>query len=228
MFKVDEIVGVVRLKHSYDQYALMVLSGYVERQEAERKRTVSGKIRRSAATYKIKKEMPTPAEYEKLKQKRFTVTADELMDEAYNEISSLADEMRSWYDNLTDTLQQNDRGTRVGEVADTLEGISAQDSIELMSQVEVYHLPNLDSSSRAKRAAEVARMLQDVAAACHDYVSENRPEVKDEDAAVAVKDEEDSETSYEDSDYDELDSIADQCENDAQEVEGIEFVPMYG
>lgn len=215
MFKVGEIVGVVRLKNSYDQYALMVLSDYVERQETERKRTVSGRIRRCAATYKIKKEMPTHAEYEKLKQKRFTKTADELMGEAYGEIESLADEMRSWYDNLTDTLQQNDRGTHVGEVADALEAISAQDPTELMSCVEVYHLPCLDSSSRSKRAAEAASLLQDVAEACHNYVSENRTKAE-------------SESSYEDSDYDELDSIADQCENDAQEVEQIEFVTMYG
>jgi len=220
MFKVGEVVGVIRIKNAYDQYALMVLGGYVERQETERKQTASGKSRRAAATYKIKKPMPNMAEYQQLKQKRFTSSASELMSEAYSEVTSLAEEMREWYDNLTEGLQQTDRGTRVEEAANTLEGISEQDSTDLMNEVEVYHLPSLDTSSRSKRAAEAASLLQSVAAACHDYVSEHRGEAKTEDS-------DDSGTSYEDSDYDELDSIADQCENDAGEVEGVEFPGMY-
>ena len=226
MFKVGEVVGVIRLKNSYDQYAIMVLGGYIERQETERKQTASGKSRRAAATYKIKKPMPNMAEYQQLKQKRFTSSASELMSEAYSEITSLAEEMRSWYDNLTDTLQQNDRGQRVDEAANTLESISEQDSIDLMNEVEVYHLPSLDTSSRSKRAAEAASILQSVAAACHDYVSEHRGEAKTEDDEKS-EESDDSGTAYEESDYDELDSIADQCENDAGEVEGVEFPGMY-
>jgi len=224
MFKVGEVVGVVRLKKAYDQYALMVLGGYVQQQPSERKETASGKSRRVAASYKIKQTMPTAAEYTELKRKRFTSTAGELMDEAYSEIESLGEEMRGWYDNLTDTLQQNDRGQRVDEAANTLEGISAQESTDLMSQVDVYHLPSLDTSSRSKRASEASSILQDVAAACHDYVSENRPEASDEEESAEKKE---ADTTYEDSDYDELDSIADQCEDDAGEVDGVEFPGMY-
>jgi hypothetical protein len=95
----------------------------------------------------------------------------------------------------------------------------------MMSEIEVYHLPSLDTSSRAKRAAEAASILSSVAGACHDYVSENRPEPKDDEE----DDSEDSETQqFDDSDYDEVDSIADQCENDSGEVEAVDFPSMYG
>jgi hypothetical protein len=125
MFRVGETVGVIRLKNAYDQYVLMVLGGYLEKLETARTKTDSGKSRRLPASYNIAKQMPTVEEYKALKVKRFTSTAGSLMEEAYSEITSLAEEMREWYDNLTEGLQSTDRGQRVSDAADTLEGISA-------------------------------------------------------------------------------------------------------
>jgi hypothetical protein len=47
------------------------------------------------ATYEVVANMPNLPEYQELKRKRFTETADKLMEQAYGEISNLAEEMRS-------------------------------------------------------------------------------------------------------------------------------------
>jgi hypothetical protein len=139
--------------------------------------------------------------------------------------------MRSWYENLTDGLQQTERGQRVEEAANALEGVSQPSDNDLMSDVEVYHPPSLDMSSRSKRAEEIASMLESVANACHDFVAEHRsskPETEETESEEAAETEETESETFDDSDYDELDSIADQCENDANEIQNVEFPGMYG
>lgn len=224
MFKVNEVVGVIKLKNAYDKYAVRVLGGRLKQIESERTAANDkGRSKRKPASFKVTAALPTLDEYKELKRKAFTTTADSLMDEAYSEIESLGGEMREWYDNLTDTLQQNDQGTRVGEAADALENISRQDSVDIMSSIDVYHLPGLDLTSRAKRWDEASSMLSAVAGAIHDYASENRPEEKDEDDKETAPKAEDDPLA--DVDWDELEGIADQCENDAGE--SIEFPGMY-
>jgi len=227
MFKVGEIVGAVRLKNFYDQYVLMVLGYDLDQLPRERKISKNGKSSLPPASYKIKIEMPNKNEYAELKRKRFTSSADDLMQESYEEISNLAEEMRTWHDNLPEGLQSSDRGERIEVAADALENITAQDSTDLMSIVVVFHLPSLDISSRGKRAAEAASILQSVVEAIRDYVGKNRPNTNDSEESSVNSEEDDSENEYKDSDYDDLDAIASQCEEDSGEVEGIEFPGMY-
>lgn len=227
MFRVGEIVSIVKLKNAYDAYAMQVIGSLIQRQEQEWSGTKqNGKFRRLPAKYKILKALPTEVEYKEMRKRAFTSSAEDLMNQAYEEITTLGEELRGWFDNLSEGLQQSSNAERINEAADALENISAQDSIDMLSDIEVYHPPCLDCSSRSKRAGEVASILNDVASAIREYDSENRENASDS--------EDDSEedpvekSNYSDSDFDEAISIADQCETDAGEVEGIEFPSMYG
>ena len=48
------------------------------------------------------------------------------LDAGVQEIMSLAEEMRSWYDNMPENFQNGDRGERVSEAADALESADAE------------------------------------------------------------------------------------------------------
>ena len=220
MFKVGEIVGVVKLKNAYDAYAIGLLSAYIDRIESNRVKSNTGKSRRLPAQYRIKKNLPTIEEYGKMKKFWFTKSAADLMNDAYAEITALGEEMNEWYNNLSEGLQQTDKAERINSAAEALEGIDSQDPTDLMTDIEVYHLPMLDALSRADRLSEATSILNDVAGAVHDFVSEQR--------ANAPEEESEEEPEYSEDDLDEVDRIADQCESDASELDSVEFPGMYG
>lgn len=56
------------------------------------------------------------------KPKRYETTAIDAIESGAEEIVELADEMRSWYDNMPENFQNGERGEAVNEAADTLEG----------------------------------------------------------------------------------------------------------
>lgn len=218
MFRIGDIVGQIKLKNTYDDYVFKVIGDLLERQKDTRVASARGKTRRANATYKIKQKMPTLEEYAELKKKRFTVSAADLMSEAYGEIQSLAEEMREWYDNAGDNLQQGDKFQTISDSADALENISEQDSVTLMTEeVEVYYLPSLKVTSRADRASEAAAQLHAVSEALIEFCDEHdeKADPKNEKKDVAYA-------------YQELRDIADQCEEDAGTVENVEFPGMYG
>ena len=150
----------------------------------------------------------------------FTKSAADLMNDAYAEITALGEEMNEWYNNLSEGLQQTDKAERINSAAEALEGIDSQDPTDLMTDIEVYHLPMLDALSRADRLSEATSILNDVAGAVHDFVSEQR--------ANAPEEESEEEPEYSEDDLDEVDRIADQCESDASELDSVEFPGMYG
>ena len=204
MFAAGEIVGSIKFRNVYGQYALIVLSSYLE--EVKPPRTAGPRV---MERYKILKDTPTKEEYQNLRNVYYTVSADSLMSQAYEEIATLAEEMRSWYDNLSENLQQGERAERIDDAASTLENVTAQDAVEVMGKIDVLFLPDLDLGSRAKRAAEAASMLTSVANALREF-SENQGQAD------------------EDEGDEDLESIASQCETDASEVENVEFPTMFG
>lgn len=217
MFKVGETVGVIRLHNAYDNYASQVLGfDYLERLEGRVVKTAKGRSRRTPAQFKIKKNMPTKEEYINLKSAKYTTTVESLIIDGYSEIESLAGEMREWYDNMPEGFQQGDNGSRVDEAANTLENLGQPDLAEIMAEIKTVYYPALDADSRSARASEAGDMLLSAASAIQEYVSENKPE-----------DEEAKETESQ-IDWDDLESVAQQCEDDGNEVQGVEFPGMYG
>ena len=222
MFKVGEEVGIIKLKNAYDGYVLHVLGGRLERLDQER----TGK-RRPAAKYKVKAAMPDADEYARLKHQKFTTDVDAACDEAASEIESLAGEMRDWYDNMGENLQQSDKGSRLEEAADALESIEVPDRPEVAGHISFVHLPSLDASSRGKRASEAADQLRSSAEAVRDFIGENQPEEgenTDETTMTFTENDEKVEVKV---DWSELESFADDCETAADDLEAVEFPGMY-
>lgn len=52
--------------------------------------------------------------------------AESLVGDAASILQELGEEMRSWHDNMPESLQGSDRGTRVEEAADALEELASE------------------------------------------------------------------------------------------------------
>jgi hypothetical protein len=132
-----------------------------------------------------------------------------MIDDGLSELQSLGEEMRSWYDNLTDSLQQNDKGTRVGEAADALENLATEVEVPegaAEAEVVLHHRPLGRKQSRARRRDHAVAMLS----AAKDKLEE-------------LKDHEDNEDGDDD-----FDTPIDELDNIISEAEGVEFPGMYG
>lgn len=176
MFRKGEKIGVVKLKNAYDRYVLEVLRAELEQVDQPR---TSG--RRKPAKYRIRRHLPDKAEYLRLKTKRYTTTVDSLVGDAYGEVECLADEMRSWHDNM-ENLQESDTGQRVGEAADALENVCAEGVPDDFKELPVLYLPPLKIGSRSSRAAEAGAMLNAAAECtteCTEGTEEERREFSD-------------------------------------------------
>lgn len=213
--RVSDVVGGVAVKKRYDNYALMVLSDYFETLPAEQ-----GKEgRRLPPKYRIKKDLPTIEEYHQQRNKKFTTNVDSLVDEAFSEIESLAEEMRSWYDNLTEGLQQTSKAEEINEAADTLEGIDRIDCPESADGIEVLRLPGLNVNSRSDRASDAQDMLTCAFEAVNDRVGELQDE-RDQKSGGEEKDELENRIQ-------ELESYSEELERAADEVGNVSFPGMY-
>ncbi len=217
MFKVGEEVGIIKLKNAYDGYVLQVIGNRLARLDQER----TGK-RRPAAKFKVKSELPDKDEYTKLKNAHFKTDPDSACDEAVTEIESLASEVRDWYDNMGENLQQSDKGSRLEEAADALESITVPDRPDGVQHISFVRYPALDTSSRGKRASECGDLLRSSAEAVREFVEEHQKDNEDE-GTVDLGGEA-GEVTF---NWSELESFADECEEAADEVDGVEFPGMY-
>lgn len=138
---------------------------------------------------------------------RFTTRKGTLADavsEAYGEITALAEEMRSWADNMEERLSHTEKYERVSEAADALEAMSEPDIPDGLGDKECDILTDHGKRrnrppSRADRASAAATNL---------------------DNAMAVLDELE--------DNDEAEQLRSDLENIKDELEGVEFPGMYG
>ena len=139
----------------------------------------------------------------------FTVEA--AVSAAFGELESLAEEMRSWYDNMPESFQNAERGERVGEAADTLEQIQAPELPKLLEErdiVEVSMYPVRKRASRADRRDWAVGLLDQAASMIRTLAEELEKEEGTED--------------------DTLEGIADEIESAKDEAEQVEFPSMYG
>lgn len=152
----------------------------------------------------------------------------------------LGEEMRSWYDNMSENLQGGDKGCSVDEAASTLEGLDTPDVPEIISDLgfsySVQHkggrkgdprwLRRDNETSALSAAVDAVREWVDSAkTAVDDYEAEN-PEAED-DAQVELGEQTFGLQELRDG-IDEAEQFADELESVKDEAEGVEFPGMYG
>ena len=202
MFRVDEEVGVAKLRKTYDGYANSVLGIYLEELPREKRKQRRFKV--------IKEDMPTVEEYQRMKANRYRTNVEAIIDEAYSEVECLAEEMRDRYDNMPENLQGGDVGCRVEEAADGLEGIDRVDYPQDLDEIDIVFLPSLKLNSRSDRACEAGSQLREAADGVRQWMDdEDQADISDDKKSI-------------------FEDFAQELENHADELESIEFPGMYG
>lgn len=192
---IQEVLSIRKLKSLYGDHAAEVLQDHLD--ELPRK---DGAMRH----YKAIKPLPTQEEFTQLKMERYTSTASDLLDTAFNTLEDLAGECSDWYDNLPQSFQDGEKGSILEEARSTLENLSRPDCGEEIGALEVYCPPHHDCSSRASRRDDAVAQLQAVV-----------------DALEAGNDQSKV-------DKDEADSLLGELGNAISEAESVEFPGMYG
>jgi hypothetical protein len=224
VFEIGTEVGAAKLRAAYDAYWNLLVRNELELLPSEG----TGK-KRPQARYRVVGRLPTRAEYEKLKVGKFTVPVEELIADANSAVEEVAGELRDWYDNLPESFQNGDKGERLSEAADTLEGVSQPDtSEEVLAKITAYHQPALKAGSRAARLGEAAGMYRAAAEAIREFVGGHEDDKPDDAGRVHVEFDEGGDKVTVAVDLDALGSAADECDNAADEVEGVEVPGMYG
>jgi len=164
------------------------------------------RIKREQTKYKVLQALPSKAEYLEMKTKKYTVTVTDLVSDAYGIVESLQGEMEEAYGNMPYSFQDTDLGQRRSDAAEALGNVASNspDVPEAVGNLRGVFLPHLDTGSRAKQAGEAVDMMETAAMIIREHA---------EDEAMADLD---------------IESIADQLENDATELAAVEFPGMYG
>jgi hypothetical protein len=224
--KKGESLTIMKLTGAFGRYAVPVLRGQDYIEDAERKR---GAPRR----FKVLKDLPDLEAFAKLQAARYTTTLASLVDEARGEAESLRDECQEWYDNLPEAFQQGDKGSQLEEAVSNLENISVDDLATELGEMSVVYLPSLECDSRRDRASEaackfraVAEELRELATKIEEQQNAEDDEEDNEEAGEEEADEDEEEKKLE-GDPVEINQIADDLENAADELDNVEFPGMY-
>lgn len=128
----------------------------------------------------------------------------------------MGSELRDWYDNLPEGLQQADKGSTLDESANTLEGLSEPTIPDIAAQINVVIIQGLDVSSRSQRSAEAVGAMQEVRDHLDDVVN-----------AGHFLNADGSNTELDDDEKRELTDFMDELDNVIGEAEGVEYPGMY-
>lgn len=191
-------ISIKKLRATYGPHARTLLHEYLD--ELPRKK-------KGVRTYKILKALPTVEEFKEMRVKRFTTTADDLVEAAFSEFEELAMELGEWYDNLPEQFQAGDKGCQIEEAKDMLENLERPDVPDSVANIEVFHMPAEGISSRASRRDDAVARLQAVVDEVNDLLGDS-----DKDDSL---------------DTDDLEALASDLEAVIIEAEGIEFPGMY-
>jgi hypothetical protein len=173
----------------------------------------------------------------KPKNHEHSSTIGSALEEAMSELQELGEEMRSWYDNMSENLQGGEKAQTIESTADTLEGLQAPDVPEHLEEEAVSYTTQSKrkSTPRHMRCSNATSALGAIISACEDYVQ------KAEDAISALPDdaEDDTEIDLEEGDgvitvgelrerIESTNSFKDEIENLSSEADGVEFPGMMG
>lgn len=166
--------------------------------------------KRRQARYLWLRDAPTALTFKRLRDKAFTRTVDEWQSKAYAELESLKEELEEWFGNLTDALQQTDKGQEVEQAAEALSWVENEPEIPdtIKNDKMVFVPPPMRSKSRSSRCAQAIAILSAVKA--------HVEEVRDEEASVLQKDDIAALTDY-----------ANELEEHIGEAENAEFPSAY-
>ncbi|KAA5538588.1 hypothetical protein FYK55_27255 [Roseiconus nitratireducens] len=200
-FKVGESYSRQSVTRSYDSLIWQVLRAHFEFPSTTR--SGSSKVVIAAA-------LPAKEEYAAVKEMHFTKTLETLVNDAYEIVAELAEEMEEAFENTPESLQDSDIGQAREEAASQLESISA-DAPEVpdsLQEYKVIHFPSKSGKSRADRAGVAAGILR---------------------AAIgAVRQHLDPPPKLPRSERKSIDEFLVQLERDIDEIESVEFPGMYG
>lgn len=211
---IGDIFGAVKLRNMFGQYAIEVLESNKFIEEVSQKGE-------SRTKYRISKAIPTKAEFQQLQNEKFTTSVNTLVIDAFGEAEILGDEMQSWYDNLSEGLQQTDKANSVQEAADAMQGRTLPDLPDITEHIKTVYLPSKNVTSRGDRAAELAAQLHRAAEVIESWLDDQQFD-EDGNGKITI---DGKEYAFE---KEELETLASECEDAAQEFEGVEFPGMYG
>jgi len=150
---------------------------------------------------------------------------------AFGEVEQLTEELSSWLDNMPEGLRNGDKASTIEEAISALEGVSEVDVPECAEQLRCTVTKLKRKASRATRANWAAELYNAAAGAARSRIEElNELEFSDDDEGEPEPEGESTEPKTEadrDTMVSELDSFADECENQGSDLEGIEFPGMY-
>ena len=195
--RVGETLPARRLKAWYGPYAERVLTSG-EKPCLHRLDKVAAK----QDVFEVLIRLPDMDGFNKLRDAVYKTTVGELVDNAFDDIESLASEMRDWYDSMPEQFQNADKGYVVEDCANTLEGISRVEVPECLMTQELVYLPSIHFiGSRSARLSDAIDRLQ--AVVNHLEAIENHPKM------------------------DEIKSLLHELEVEVGNAEGIDFPGMY-
>jgi hypothetical protein len=198
-FKVGQTVSSSALTRAYNRHFPEVLKSHLDWTEVEGKR---------GTYYTIRQELPDNARYQEMMVACFTVTVETLVCDGYDVAEELGNELREAFDNMPESLQASDLGSRREEAADQCEEV-ANNRPDIPKHVEsltCLFLPPQKVSSRAQRASEAAEKLQTAALAVQEYID-------------GLED---------DADRLDFEDFVNQLEDDASTLVEVDFPGMYG
>lgn len=229
-------VTEIAIKNVYGPHAMAVIWDLVEQKEgapskkkkdAPAKPPAEGKRSRSAPRplkrYSAAETtvLPTMNEFRAALNKKYTITARSLVEDAYSVIEDLAGEAREIVDGASNTgLENTQRIQTFSETADTLEDLSIPDLPDVFDEVEVVRLPTI--SNATGRAHRMGEALSDMQLACDEV--EKWLEDKKQSGEAATEDEDEKE----ELDESEIESAIKDIRDAVNAAEGVEFPGMYG
>lgn len=175
----------------------------------------------------------------KLKTAQHTATVADV-ENAYAVLrDELGEEMRSWYDNMSDNLQGGDKGSQVDEAASTLEGLDCPDIPDGVADLDftytTQHKGGKKGDPRWLRRDNEVSVMSAAASAVRGWIDEANQAIID--AGLPDDAEDESELTWKDAVYtlgelkttiEEAETFADEVEGHYGEAEGVEFPGMYG
>ncbi len=192
-------------------------STYILREYLDPLKRINRKEKRK---YFIISELPGAVMFANLEKAHFTTTLTQLVGGAFDEIESLAEEMRSWHDGMPENLQDGNKGCEVSEAAEALEGISRvelDDLIEGLGDYKLVYRPLPFGNSRSSRACEAASQLRGAMEAMREIF----------DALKIAREILGDKVNVGDDELSEIEACCVELDEAAETVEGVNFPGMY-
>jgi hypothetical protein len=142
-------ITATKLKNTYGSHSSFVLADYLQSLP---------RAKREHQRFTVVQELPTVAEFEALKIRKFTTTVDSLICDAYGEFETLRDELQEWYDNLPEAFQSGDKGDQLQTCIDELE-VEQPSPEPWIENLMAFYLPHEKITSRQDRCNEAIDML---------------------------------------------------------------------